>query len=282
MNTTTALTPAAGAEWFAAWFDSKHYHRLYANRDEREAAELVERVIQRLRPTASGASRALDLGCGAGRHSRKLAALGLDVTGLDLSAASIRDAKASETGHLRFVRGDMRRPFGRRAFDFVFSLFTSFGYFEEPADHLKVVRNIARSLKPGGALVLDYMNARFVQDHLKSQEVVERGGVVYHLSRWADARHIYKKIVIHDPASPMPLEYVERVAKFSLGDFRSMFRSFGITVEDVYGDYALMPFDPEHSPRILMVARKGRGERALLSRPIPANAADGFRRHAEI
>ena len=282
MNATHALTPAAGSEWFASWFDSKHYHQLYAHRDDREAGDLVERLIQRLRPTGSGGIRALDLGCGAGRHSKKLAALGLDVTGIDLSAESIRQARTSENEHLHFLRGDMRRPFGARTFDLVFSLFTSFGYFENPADHLKVVRNIARSLKPGGALVLDYLNAPVAQDHLRAQEVVERGGVTYHLSRWADARHIFKKIVIAEPGPATPLEYVERVAKFSLGDFRSMLGLFGMTVEDVYGDYTLNPFDPQTSPRILMVARKNCEERALFSREVPSNAADGLRCHAQV
>src|SRR6187431_1230449 len=119
-------------EWFASWFDSAHYHRLYAHRDEHEAAQLIERLIRRLRPARSGpveSLSALDLGCGAGRHSRKLASLGLTVTGIDLSAESIREARHSETEHLRFQRGDMRKPFGTRAFDLVFSLFTSFGYF---------------------------------------------------------------------------------------------------------------------------------------------------------
>src|SRR5690242_11673968 len=102
-------------EWFASWFDSAHYHRLYAHRDEHEAAQLIERLIRRLRPEQSGSLEslnALDLGCGAGRHSRKLASLGLTVTGLDLSAGSIREAKQSENERLRFRRGDMRRPFG--------------------------------------------------------------------------------------------------------------------------------------------------------------------------
>lgn len=285
MHGTAVLPPAAASEWFASWFDSSHYHRLYAHRDEREAAELVGRLMRRLRPEGSGPSgplAALDLGCGTGRHSRKLAELGLAVTGLDLSAESIREAKRSENEHLHFLRGDMRHPFGTCRFDLVFSLFTSFGYFEDPADHVTVVRNIARSLKAGGTLVLDYMNAAYAQDHLRSNEEVKRDGVVYRLSRWADTRHIFKKIVIHDPASNTPSEYVERVAKFGLDDFRFMFGLFGMTVEEAYGDYALKPFDPRTSRRLLMVVRKSRRPQPLLTRQVPANAADGLRRHAEV
>ena len=133
-------------EWFASWFDSDHYHTLYAHRDHSEACRFVDELLGRLRPAA--AARALDLGCGAGRHARQLATHGLTVvTGLDLSEASIRSAKAVEHDRLRFARHDMRERFGDTAYDYVFNLFTSFGYFDDPAEHLLVIRNMAAALK---------------------------------------------------------------------------------------------------------------------------------------
>jgi steroid delta-isomerase-like uncharacterized protein len=54
---------------------------------------------------------------------------------LDLSEASIRTAKSFEHDGLRFACHDMRRRFGTGAFDYVFNLFTSFGYFETAAEH---------------------------------------------------------------------------------------------------------------------------------------------------
>ena len=71
------MTNSNGSEWFAGWFDSVHYHKLYAHRDDAEAARFLDALTTRLRP-GSGA-RALDLGCGAGRHSRYLASKGLRV-----------------------------------------------------------------------------------------------------------------------------------------------------------------------------------------------------------
>ena len=93
-------------EWFASWFDSAHYHRLYERRDDEEAAGLVNRLIERLQPAAGAAF--LDLACGAGRHSRALAAQGFRVMGLDLSAESIKRAKEYEVPRLSFRRQDMR------------------------------------------------------------------------------------------------------------------------------------------------------------------------------
>jgi 2-polyprenyl-3-methyl-5-hydroxy-6-metoxy-1,4-benzoquinol methylase len=86
-HTSATSAPSANLEWFASWFDSEHYHRLYAHRDEREASRFIDRLIARLRP-ATGAD-VLDLGCGSGRHATRLASHGLRVTGLDLSAESL-------------------------------------------------------------------------------------------------------------------------------------------------------------------------------------------------
>ena len=68
---TTPWQPGADSEWFAAWFDSVHYHRLYAHRDATEAADLVDALVDRLAPQPHAAI--LDLGCGSGRHARRLA-----------------------------------------------------------------------------------------------------------------------------------------------------------------------------------------------------------------
>src|SRR5262245_12710367 len=254
--TRTARTTTTPPEWFASWFDSAHYHRLYAHRDDQEAAAFIDRLVERQELTAG--ATVLDLGCGAGRHSRYLASRGFDVTGLDLSARSLERAQRSASSNLRFVRQDMRQPFGRNTFDSVLSLFTSFGYFEDPADNVTVVHNIARSLKPGGRVVLDYLNVHQAERHLRANEVTEREGVVYRISRWTDADRIFKRIVIDDRAAT-PLEYVERVEKLTLEELRFIFAVCDLRIEAIYGDYLLSPFDLEASPRLILVARKMNG-----------------------
>jgi SAM-dependent methyltransferase len=285
MKTAVQYEVHAQPEWFASWFDSEHYHKLYAHRDDHEAAEFITRLITCLQP--AGGSSILDLGCGSGRHSRYLASMGFDITGLDLSAESIRRAKQSERLNLHFTRQDMRQPFGTDAFHYVFNLFTSFGYFEDPSQDIAVIQNVAKSLKGGGHLVLDYMNVVHVQSRLKAEEAIERDGVIYRLSRWADANYIFKRIAIMDDerkTEATRLEYTERVAKLTLADFRSMFDLCGLAIEAIFGDYRLSPFSPQASPRLIIIAQKSRDSLApeLLPRQLFADPAEGLRSHAQI
>jgi len=115
-------------------------------------------------------ARVLDCPCGQGRHAHLLAEAGYDVDGLDYSRDLLAHARRRGTGRtLRYTRGDMRslpaRWTGR--FDAVVNLFTSFGFFVDPADDARVVRGFARVLRPGGVLVWhgasrDGVAARFV------------------------------------------------------------------------------------------------------------------------
>lgn len=285
MKTRTQCGVQSQPEWFASWFDCEYYHELYAHRDEHEAADFISRLIAWLQP-ARGSS-ILDLGCGAGRHSRYLASMGFDVTGVDLSVESISRAKQSENSTLHFHRQDMRQPFGTDAFHYVFNLFTSFGYFEDPAEDVTVIQNVGKSLKAGGQLVLDYMNVIHAESRLKAKEAIEREGVTYRLSRWADANYIFKRIAIMDDenkAEAPPLEYMERVAKLTLGDFRLMFDQCGFKIEVIFGDYHLSPFSLKTSPRLIMIAQKTSEalEPELLPREFFADAADGLRSHAQV
>lgn len=77
--------------WYKDWFSSPFYHKLYFDRDEKEAEEFITHLVAYLKPAAG--SFMLDVACGRGRHSQTLANKGFFVTGLDLSFESIAFAK---------------------------------------------------------------------------------------------------------------------------------------------------------------------------------------------
>lgn len=241
--------------WFKDWFNSPYYHQLYVNRDEQEAAAFIDLLITHLHPPAGAAM--LDVACGKGRHSIQLAGKGFDVTGIDLSEESIEEALQSENDSLHFYRHDMRLPFRINYYDYAFNFFTSFGYFKTKREHDNAIRTIAQSIKHKGCFIMDYLNVPFTEAQIEPTTIKEIDGIVFNITKWFDDTHFYKKIVVKDPAVEEPLEFTERVAKFSLADFTQMFARQGLVIQEVYGDYNFSRYDEAYSSRLIMIAGKG-------------------------
>jgi len=136
--------------WWASYFDAGYLREYAPLFDPGEARAQVGRLLELLAlPTGS---RVLDLACGQGRHAQLLAEAGLRVDGLDLSRDLLAVATREAAGRsVRYTRGDMRRLPARWSgrFDAVVNLFTSFGFFDEPADDAAVIHGVARVLRPG-------------------------------------------------------------------------------------------------------------------------------------
>jgi 2-polyprenyl-3-methyl-5-hydroxy-6-metoxy-1,4-benzoquinol methylase len=240
--------------WFNEWFNSPYYYKLYFKRDEAEAALFIDKLIEHLKPQPG--SRMLDVACGKGRHSIQLASKGFDVTGIDIAEDSIIEAKLHESANLQFFLHDMRLPFWINYFDYAFNFFTSFGYFKTRREHDNSIRTIAQSIKPHGYLVLDYLNVHYAEDHFVHKSNKEVDEVNYHITKWFDETHFYKKIIVEDDHLDEPLEYIEKVNKFNLGDFTDMFAYQGLQIQEVYGDYAFNDYNLKNSPRLIMIAEK--------------------------
>ena len=130
-------------DWFTEWFNTSYYHILYKNRNDSDAQLFMQNITAFLN-LKKGAHIA-DLPCGKGRHSIYLNSLGYKVTGGDLSENSILHAKQFENETLNFEVWDMRDPIDH-TYDAIFNLFTSFGYFEDDREDIKVLRNIKKGL----------------------------------------------------------------------------------------------------------------------------------------
>jgi len=240
--------------WYKDWFNSPFYHKLYFERDEKEARAFIARLIDHLQPAPR--SYMLDVACGRGRHSRILAEKGFIVTGFDLSPDSIQFAKKFEHENLEFYQHDMRLPFRVNYFDLAFNFFTSFGYFKTRREHDDAVRTISNSLKPNGIFVIDYLNVHYAEDHFINNEIKKIGDTTYTIHRWHDETHFYKKIIIDDPLIMQPLDYTEKVAKLSFGDLNDMLVYQGLQVQEVFGDYQLGSYDVRTKPRLIIIAKK--------------------------
>lgn len=240
-------------EWFDEWFDTNYYHILYKNRDHEEAASFIDNLVNQYHIPAD--AKVLDLACGKGRHSIYLNQKGLDVTGVDLSPNNISHANQFSNDSLRFAIHDMRDVYSHDEFDYIFNLFTSFGYFDTKAENLDVIKATVTSLKSGGIFILDFLNPYVVVNNLIESETKVMEGIEFKISReYTDDDYIKKSITVIDQGSTH--EYYEKVKAIRRTDFLEYFEQNNLEVVDVWGDYQLTPYESKTSNRLILVIKK--------------------------
>jgi Methylase involved in ubiquinone/menaquinone biosynthesis len=168
------------------WFEDDSFWEIYAPVmfDEERWAEVpavVDGIEALARPPKGGA--VLDACCGPGRHSLELASRGYRVTGIDITEAYLDAARESATAlgpeaarNVSFLRADLRSFDGRGRFDLAINLYTSFGYFDDPADDLAALRRLRAALKAGGFLVLETTGKETAALYFTRGESYDRGG----------------------------------------------------------------------------------------------------------
>ena len=160
------MTPAEYDAWYrtprGSWIGETEYRLM------REALALP--------PGAS----ALDVGCGTGYFTRRLASDGYDVTGVDASAEMTGYARSHGTGRERYVIGDARRlSFPDRHFDACVAI-TSLCFIREQEQALAEMMRVTRR-----RIVLGLLNRHSL---LYWQKGRHGGRGAYHGARWHTAR----------------------------------------------------------------------------------------------
>ncbi len=239
-------------DWFQTWFNTKYYHILYKNRDYEEARLFIDALVKQLSPKQT--DRFLDLACGRGRHSVYLNEKGYNVLGADLSEQSILFAKQSENETLKFLVNDMRNEIEGYRFDIILNLFTSFGYFDEEAEDLKVIQSAYNMLNEGGIMVIDYLNVEQTIDNLVSFEIKKLEGLEFGITKFVEKGFIKKEIAFKDAGTNF--KFSEQVKVLYQENFEEMFEKVGFKVLNVFGDYQLNPFDLDKSSRLIFQIQK--------------------------
>jgi ubiquinone/menaquinone biosynthesis C-methylase UbiE len=110
----------------------------------------------------------LDIACGEGSNTRKLARAGARMQAIDIAPTFIRHAEAEEQAEplgIDYRVGDgMDLPYASSSFDFV----TSFMALMDMPDQDRVLGEIARVLKPGGFLQFSILHPCFVPPYRKT------------------------------------------------------------------------------------------------------------------
>jgi SAM-dependent methyltransferase len=118
---------------------------------------VIDRQVDWLARQLPGQARILDLGCGPGFYTQRLARLGHACTGIDFSPASIAYAKEqaqAEQLPIDYILDDLRRHEIQGEFDLIMMLFGEINTFRE-SDAETILAKAVRQLQPGGLLVVE-------------------------------------------------------------------------------------------------------------------------------
>jgi len=144
-------------------------------------------IIQLLKKKLPSECTILDLGCGAGFLTNVLAQEGFRVTGIDLSASSLKVARSKDLSHsVEYIQADVNQvPFPNESFEAVSAL----DLLEHVDSPEQVVREAARLLKPDGLFFFHTFNRSF----LSWLTVIK--GVEWFVSNTPKHMHVYSLFI---------------------------------------------------------------------------------------
>ena len=262
--------PEPPRPWYVTLFERDWYDLLapggarspvdpeqYAAQTDREAA-----FVAAILDLPHGA-RVLDLCCGWGRHTLRLARRGYRMTGLDLSPYHIELAAAAarDSGvEVEWLEADMRDiPAVDASFDGVINLFTAFGYFADD-ENQRVLEEVARVLKPGGRFLVDLINRDWLMHAFRDAEWREEadGRLILERRRWAaqTGRVHAEWIVIDREGGRRAHAHDTRV--YSLQELELRLSLAGLRVRRSFGHLDDESFS-RHARRLVVLAEKSQG-----------------------
>ena len=248
------------------WFESEKFWTQYAPimfDDARWAeAPTVAQYVRDIAKLAPG-SKVLDAGCGLGRISVELAALGLDVTGVDIIQSELdaaRDSAQAEGVPLTLINHDLRTFHAPNQFDCAINLFTSFGYCDTIEEDMQILHNIADSVKSGGSFIMECTSRETAILYWTPGEEFERAGfkVVTHfdvVGAWEGLRSQWMLYPLDDSNKQAVIDHVFIQRLYPASFLRDKLLDFGFSKAEVYGDYDLSPYN-EHARTMIIIGKK--------------------------
>ncbi len=212
--------------------------------------------------------KVLDLACGSGRLIPALLEAGLEVTGLDLSPAMLRKAKArlgSQATRVRLVEGDMRSFSFEDPFDTIIIPYCSFMYMHSDEDRFAVLNSCYNHLKSTGYLLFDFLAGEvelgegwpqlalqgmdpFTEEILVS--IMQMKGLAPDLRLLNQINYVYPK----EPSTPRISVYASKEAVLRPDRVIAMLVTTGFVPDGVYNNASLQEYSG--GEECLIVARK--------------------------
>lgn len=136
----------------AHWTEVAEQWIAWARKPGHDAFWAYRRSLARF--IGAGSGKALEIGCGEGRVSRELKALGYHVTATDAVGAMVEAARQAKSADQYAIATAGDLPFDDRQFDLVMAYNVLMDVYDIPA----VLREVCRVLKPDGTFFVSLVH----------------------------------------------------------------------------------------------------------------------------
>lgn len=207
----------------------------------------------------------LDLACGTGELTIRLAEIGYDVTGADLSVdmLTVAQQKAEEKGYkMFFVEQDMTQLEGLDSFDIIGIFCDSLNYLDSETDVIQTFQSVSKHLKQDGLFIFDVHSIYKMNSLFNNQTYAYSGEDISYI--WQCYEGDYENSVEHELTF---FELDSKTGRYNRYDEMHYQRTFpirlyedwleeaGFQVLEVKGDFTTQP-PVKESERIFIIAKK--------------------------
>ena len=207
------------------------------------------------------AAQVLDLGCGTGKMSRRLAREGYQVTAVDNSMDMLEIAASEEDDHILYVLQDMVSLELPQQVDAAVSICDCMNYILEPEDLTEVFRLVNNYLDPGGVFIFDmntaYKYEQLLGDHTFAESRQE-GSFIWENYYDEETRiNEYDLTLFIPEAGELYRRYAEThyQRNYKVEQIVDFLQQAGLVCEGMYDDYTDAGVKAD-SERITFVTRK--------------------------
>ena len=226
----------------------------------------IEFILKEL--TIPDRGRILDIGCGTGRHAVELARKGFRLTGVDLSAGMLEEARqaARRAGvSVHWIHADVTRLTVREPFDAAICLcegaFGLLGSDDDPLQHdWAILRNISAALKPSAPFLLTVLNGiRMIRQYARPIGRTGNGSAKDETGGSFDPISMVERSPIEIETTDGKRTFLSRERGYLPSELSLLLHITGFEIEHIgggtAGNWSRRPLEPDEM-EIMAIARK--------------------------
>lgn len=242
------------------------YDKLMSEAPYDQWAEMTREILSQ---STIPVNHLVDLGCGTGQITTRLAKMGYQMTGIDYSVdmLSYAQQRASEEKlSIQWINQDLREMDGLNQMDAVVSYCDVMNYITTLEELDIVFSKIAAMLKENGMFIFDVHSLNHVTNDLVNQTfatVDEDMSSIWFCSEGDEPGEMFHDLTFFVSAGTSYTRFDEfhHQKTFSIEEYQILLEKNGLQIRNIYGDFSLKEENlPEKTERIFFAAEKRSGK----------------------